>query len=69
MWSIKLLRLSLLACFAMTCLEIASASSAVLIRVDQSGDGDYTKIQDAIDSVPSNNSVHTFILLAPGVYR
>ncbi|KAF3339981.1 putative pectinesterase 11 [Carex littledalei] len=68
MWSKKLLCLSLLACFAMSGLEIASASSAVLIRVDQSGDGDYTKIQDAIDSVPSNNSVQTFILLAPGVY-
>ncbi|KAJ4787687.1 Pectinesterase [Rhynchospora pubera] len=52
----------------MSSLNVAYSSSAVLIRVDQSGNGDYTKIQDAIDSVPSNNSVGTFILLAPGVY-
>ncbi|KAL5558022.1 hypothetical protein UlMin_034233 [Ulmus minor] len=33
-----------------------SVSTAILVRVDQSGKGDYTKIQDAIDAVPSNNS-------------
>ncbi|KAJ8540982.1 hypothetical protein K7X08_001798 [Anisodus acutangulus] len=43
-------------------------SSAILITVDQSGKGDYKKIQDAIDAVPSNNSQHVFILVKPGVY-
>lgn len=65
----KLICFSLLACLVMSGLNVACASSAVLIRVDQSGNGDYTKIQDAIDSVPSNNSVQTFILIAPGLYR
>ncbi|CAI9769872.1 unnamed protein product [Fraxinus pennsylvanica] len=44
-------------------------STAVLIRVDQSGEGDFTKIQDAIDSVPSNNSALVFIWVKPGTYR
>lgn len=44
-------------------------SSAVLIRVDQSGQGDYKKIQDAINSVPSNNSEFVYIWVKPGTYR
>ncbi|PIN12185.1 Pectinesterase [Handroanthus impetiginosus] len=44
-------------------------STAILIRVDQSGQGDYTKIQDAINSVPSNNSELVFIWVKPGTYR
>ncbi|KAL2477145.1 putative pectinesterase 11 [Forsythia ovata] len=44
-------------------------STAILIRVDQSGKGDFTKIQDAIDSVPSNNSELVFIWVKPGTYR
>ncbi|KAF2322894.1 hypothetical protein GH714_031880 [Hevea brasiliensis] len=44
-------------------------STAVLIRVDQSGKGDFKKIQDAIDSIPPNNSQLVFILVKPGVYR
>ncbi|KAK4491401.1 hypothetical protein RD792_002146 [Penstemon davidsonii] len=48
---------------------MAAASGAILIRVDQSGLGDYTKIQDAIDSVPSNNSELVFIWIKPGTYR
>ncbi|KAJ9132857.1 hypothetical protein P3X46_033683 [Hevea brasiliensis] len=43
--------------------------TAVLIRVDQSGKGDFKKIQDAIDSIPPNNSQLVFILVKPGVYR
>uniref|UniRef100_M0ZWA4 pectinesterase n=1 Tax=Solanum tuberosum TaxID=4113 RepID=M0ZWA4_SOLTU len=43
-------------------------SSAILIIVDQSGNGDYKKIQDAIDAVPSKNTQHVFILVKPGVY-
>lgn len=44
-------------------------STAVLIRVDQSGQGNYRKIQDAIDAVPSNNTEFVFIWVKPGTYR
>ncbi|KAF5177101.1 Pectinesterase/pectinesterase inhibitor [Thalictrum thalictroides] len=47
----------------------ADMSTAILIRVDQSGNGDFRKIQDAIDSIPSNNSELFFIWVKPGVYR
>ncbi|RZC89248.1 hypothetical protein C5167_030939 [Papaver somniferum] len=44
-------------------------TTAILIRVDQSGDGDFKKIQDAIDSVPSNNTDQLyFIWVKPGTY-
>ena len=46
-----------------------SFSTAILIRVDQSGKGDYQKIQDAIDAVPSNNTEVVFIWVKPGIYR
>lgn len=42
---------------------------SMLIRVDQSGEGDYEKIQDAIDAVPSNNSEPVFVWVKPGVYE
>ncbi|CAK7329683.1 unnamed protein product [Dovyalis caffra] len=44
-------------------------STAILIRVDQSGQGDFKKIQDAIDSVPSKTSELVFIWVKPGTYR
>lgn len=44
-------------------------STAILIRVDQSGGGDFRKIQEAIDAVPSNNSELVFIWIKPGTYR
>lgn len=44
-------------------------SAAILVRVDQSGNGDYTKIQDAIDAVPSKNSELVYILIKPGIYK
>lgn len=44
-------------------------SSAVLLRVDQSGNGDYKTIQEAIDAVPSNNKELVFILVKPGIYK
>eukprot|EP00257_Ricinus_communis_P002077 XP_002512914.2 putative pectinesterase 11 [Ricinus communis] len=44
-------------------------STAILIRVDQSGKGDFKTIQDAIDSVPPNNSQLVFIWVKPGIYR
>ncbi|KAJ8641415.1 hypothetical protein MRB53_018109 [Persea americana] len=46
-----------------------NSSSAILIEVDQSGKGDYKKIQDAIDAVPSNNVDQVYILIKPGIYR
>ncbi|CAH9067755.1 unnamed protein product [Cuscuta epithymum] len=46
-----------------------SKSSEIHLRVDQSGKGDHRNIQDAIDSVPSNNSRHVLISVCPGVYR
>ncbi|KAG4160143.1 hypothetical protein ERO13_D02G216200v2 [Gossypium hirsutum] len=44
-------------------------STAILLKVDQSGGGDFMKIQDAIDAVPSNNKQVHFILVKPGTYR
>lgn len=44
-------------------------STALLVRVDQSGNGDFRKIQDAIDAVPSHNSEVVFIWVKPGTYR
>jgi len=44
-------------------------STAILLRVDQLGNGDFKKIQDAIDAVPSNNSGLYFIWVKPGTYR
>ncbi|KAE8682152.1 hypothetical protein F3Y22_tig00111273pilonHSYRG00118 [Hibiscus syriacus] len=46
-----------------------TSALAILITVDQSGKGDYEKIQDAIDVVPSNNKHVVFILAKPGVYE
>lgn len=40
-----------------------------VIVVDQSGKGDYKNIQEAIDSVPSNNVESVFIRVEPGVYK
>ena len=44
-------------------------TSAILITVDQSGKGDYKKIQEAIDSVASNNAELVFIKVKPGIYE
>ncbi|KAG6672412.1 hypothetical protein I3842_16G056200 [Carya illinoinensis] len=43
-------------------------TSALLIRVDQSGKGDFQKIQDAINAVPSNNSELVYIWVKAGIY-
>ncbi|HMO27575.1 MAG TPA: pectinesterase family protein [Tepidisphaeraceae bacterium] len=42
---------------------------ARVIRVDPNGGGDYPTVQQAIDSVRSNNRQPTFIHLAPGEYH
>lgn len=49
--------------------DTTQGSTAVLITVDQSGKGDYKRIQDAIDAVPSNNVDLVFIRVKPGVYE
>ncbi|MBA0566346.1 hypothetical protein Golob_011174, partial [Gossypium lobatum] len=45
------------------------SAAALLLRVDQLGKGDYEKIQDAIDAVPSDNRKVVFILVEPGIYN
>ncbi|MFQ6665642.1 hypothetical protein Gotur_032311 [Gossypium turneri] len=45
------------------------SAAALLLRVDQLGKGDYEKIQDAIDAVPSDNREVVFILVEPGIYN
>ncbi|CAN6550430.1 unnamed protein product [Malus baccata var. baccata] len=45
-----------------------ASDEAILITVDQSGEGDYWKIQDAIDAVPSNNAENVYIAVKPGTY-
>lgn len=47
----------------------ADSTVTTLITVDQSGDGDFATIQDAIDAVPRNNVDPFFILIKPGVYK
>ncbi|KAF8409980.1 hypothetical protein HHK36_002500 [Tetracentron sinense] len=54
---------------AISSAQPSDMSTAFLIRVDQSGNGDYKKIQDAIDAVPSNNSELVFIWIKSGTYR
>ena len=44
-------------------------SNARTITVDQSGKGDFTTVQQAIDSIPSNNNEWTVIHLRAGVYK
>ncbi|KOM46078.1 hypothetical protein LR48_Vigan06g138400 [Vigna angularis] len=46
-----------------------SASPQRIITVDQSGNGDFSKIQSAIDSVPSNNKQWIHINVNAGTYR
>lgn len=39
------------------------------ITVDQSGKGNFTKVQSAIDAVPSNNKHWVCIKISSGTYR
>ncbi|KAK1414448.1 hypothetical protein QVD17_30192 [Tagetes erecta] len=50
-------------------MAVTSSSEAVLITVDQSGNGDYKTIQAAINAVASNNSQLVYISIKPGTYR
>lgn len=49
--------------------EAEAISRSWFITVDKSGNGDYTKIQYAIDAVPSGNAQLVFIWVKPGVYH
>ncbi|CAH2060666.1 unnamed protein product, partial [Thlaspi arvense] len=40
-----------------------------MVRVAQDGSGDYCTVQDAIDSVPLENTCRAVICLSPGIYR
>ncbi|XP_076945948.1 putative pectinesterase 11 [Bidens hawaiensis] len=53
-------------CSSMT---VSSSSSDAVLIVDQSGHGDYRKIQQAINAVASNNSQVVYISVKPGIYR
>lgn len=67
--TIVLLATSNLVIFSEAGSSSSELSNAILIKVDQSGNGDYKTIQEAIDAVPSKNTQHVFILVKPGVYR
>ncbi|XP_030525104.1 putative pectinesterase 11 [Rhodamnia argentea] len=45
------------------------ASEATRVVVDQSGNGDFWRIQDAINAVPSGNARQVIISIKPGTYR
>ncbi|GAB4853887.1 hypothetical protein Ancab_018095 [Ancistrocladus abbreviatus] len=53
---------------AMAATSAMHTSTAVLTCVDLSGREDFKKIQDAIDSVPSNSEL-VFIWIKPGIYK
>ncbi|XP_050368742.1 putative pectinesterase 11 [Argentina anserina] len=71
----NMINLVFIALYAFMAISISQAegrntsATAVLITVDQSGKGDYKKIQEAIDSVASNNAELVFIRVEPGVYE
>ncbi|KAL4636595.1 hypothetical protein ACB092_03G020100 [Castanea dentata] len=47
----------------------AKGKNATSILVDQSGKGHFKTVQEAIDSIPSNNNKWTIIHLNPGTYK
>ncbi|KAF8020497.1 hypothetical protein BT93_G1038 [Corymbia citriodora subsp. variegata] len=51
------------------CPSISRADEATHIVVDQSGNGDFRKIQDAINAIPARNDRQVFITIKPGTYR
>ncbi len=60
------LSMSLLACTFIGCFNRVSTSNN--IYVDSSGEADYHSIQEAINSIPTNDGNYT-IIVKPGVYR
>lgn len=70
---VVLVGLAILLCPSVSRADDASignnASEATHVVVDQSGNGDYWRIQDAIDAVPASNARQVFISIKPGTYR
>lgn len=50
-------------------INVACSNAQVVINVDPSGYGDFSTIQSAINSVPSNNKNWVFINIKEGVYK
>ncbi|KAF8018315.1 hypothetical protein BT93_H3264 [Corymbia citriodora subsp. variegata] len=53
--------------FSQVCEDQTQDSKTIV--VDQSGQGQFTTVQQAIDSVPAENSIWTHILVKPGIYK
>ena len=51
------------------CFCLPHLIEAEQVFVDQSGNGNFTTIQKAIDSVPANNRNWFFINVAAGLYK
>ena len=49
--------------------ELDNGKVAETITVDQSGKGDFKSVQNAVDSIPSNNNKWIHILISPGNFR
>jgi len=54
---------------ALAALSFAVSSSAKEIKVDAGGAGDFKTVQEAIDSVPANNTEEIHVLIQPGSYE
>ncbi|WP_163717527.1 pectinesterase family protein [Mangrovibacterium lignilyticum] len=67
----KLFRLFTVFILCLGCLAVQGQSTSITpdIVVALDGSGDFSKIQDAIDAVPSNNSRATIIYLKRGLYN
>lgn len=72
-FTVMLVGLAILLCLSITRADDGSAgndvSEATHVVVDQSGNGDFRRIQDAIDAVPSGNARQVVISIKPGTYR
>ncbi|OMO82142.1 Pectinesterase, catalytic [Corchorus olitorius] len=60
---------SLLLYFSLSQALECQSDQGNLIKVDQSGTGDFKTIQQAIDSIPSDNVKWMHILISPGIFR
>ncbi|KAI3411423.1 Pectinesterase [Psidium guajava] len=72
-FTVVLVGLAILLCLSITRADDGSAGNEVSeethVVVDQSGNGDFRRIQDAIDAVPSGNARQVVISIKPGTYR
>jgi len=63
-------RFLLLCIFCPAVIGIANTTEDIAdMVVAQDGSGDFTKVQDAINAVPSNKSIQTVIFIKPGTYK